>query len=112
MKKAILATFLTLAGSAMAQSSPSYARLCGLVAEISVSVAESARLDVPWSTVAEANKAAFSGSERNPIENMSEGVMLKAYYEWSRFDESTIKQLAFMHCSAQESAVRRKYREQ
>lgn len=112
MKKTILAISLVVAGPAMAQSAASYTRLCGLVAEISVHVAESARLDIPWATVAETQKSVLGGTKRNPIESMAEGVMLKAYYEWNRFDESTIKQLAFMHCSAQESAVRRKYLEQ
>lgn len=112
MKKTILAISLVVAGSAIAQPVPNYARLCGLVAEISVHVAESARLDIPWETVAEAQKSVLGGVKRNPIENMAESVMLKAYYEWNTLDAGTIKQLAFMHCSAQESAVRRKYREQ
>lgn len=112
MKKTILAISLAIAGPVMAQNTASYARVCGLLAESAVTVAESARLGVPWTTVAEVRNGAFSQSKRSFMEDMAESVMLKAYYEWNTLDAGTIKQLAFMHCSAQESAVRRKYREQ
>ena len=115
MKKTILAISLAIAGPVMAQNTASYARVCGLLAESAVTVAESARLGVPWTTVAEVRKGASNQSKRSfmeDMEDMAESVLLKAYYEWNSFDPTTIKQLAFMHCSAEEAAVRRRYCEQ
>ena len=106
MKKAILATFLTLAGSAMAQTSAAYMRYCGIVSESSWILVQGAKQGIPLSEFRSVRDGLRSKKpQMRPVNDMAEAIETKAYYEWVSLDEKTVKQFAFMHCSMKEREV-------
>lgn len=99
MLKIIAATLVfaaSTAGASPAKLSDYASRACASVAEVSVSVARSAELGLPWKNVEDLH--ARTHTNHNNAYAAVLVIHREAYYGWAGLSPSTVRTLAYTKC--------------
>ena len=94
MKKLIIATVFAVA--TVAQASPTASRVCGRLAEAMVTTASAARTGVTWDQIEEIHGRLYNSGSL--ADSVITSISRETFYNWSSFDDSTIRKLAYMKC--------------
>ena len=96
MKKLTFALLAVAAFSANASSG----EVCGASAELAVTVADASRNGMPWAKIHAIMQEVHQDSGPRTREAFT-GIRREAYYSWSAFSDSAVRNLAYTKCMSE-----------
>ena len=94
-----VAAFAANASNAYALSAAS-GEACGATAELAVTIADVSRDGMPWANIDAIMQKAHQNFGPRTRE-ASTGIIREAYYSWSAFSDSAVRNLAYTKCMSE-----------